>query len=80
MGKLLKYPESEVTKEIEKDGLKVKICVHKAEEEGWILEIVDEQWHSTVFDDLFPSSKQALNEGIRSIEEEGIESFIGKRS
>jgi len=41
LGKLLKYPESEILKEIEKDGFKVKIEIHKADKDGWILEIVD---------------------------------------
>jgi hypothetical protein len=41
------------------------------------LEIVDEQWNSTVWDGLFPRAKEALDAGIRAIEEEGIESFIG---
>ncbi len=77
MGKLIKYPESNISKEIEKDGLTVKIEVYKAEEGEWILEIVDEQWNSTVWDDLFPSAKEALDEGIKAIEEEGIASFIG---
>ena len=78
MGKLIKYPESEITKEIEKDGLKVKIEVYKADEGGWVLEIVDEQWNSTLWDDLFPSAKEALDEGLKGIKEEGIESFIGE--
>jgi hypothetical protein len=43
MGKLIKYPEADITKEIEKDGLKVKIEVYRADEGGWILEIEDEQ-------------------------------------
>ena len=41
------------------------------------MEIEDEQWNSTVFDDLFPSAKEALDAGIKAIEVEGIESFIG---
>jgi hypothetical protein len=77
MGKIVKYPESEISKEIEKDGLKVKIEVYKADEGGWILEIEDEQWNSTVWDEIFPSAKEALDAGIRAIEEEGIASFIG---
>ena len=77
MGKLLKYPESEILKEIEKDGFKVKIEVHKADKDGWILEIVDEQWNSAVWDEIFPSAKEALDAGIKAIEEEGIQSFIG---
>ena len=77
MGKIVNYPEKDITKEIEKDGFKVTIEVYKGDEGGWILEIVDEGWNSTVWDDLFPSAKEALDAGIKAIEEEGIQSFIG---
>ena len=77
MGEIVKYPESDITKEIEKDGSKVTIEVYKGDEGGWILEIVDEGWNSTVWDDLFPTAKEALDAGIKAIEEEGILSFIG---
>lgn len=77
MGKIVKYPESDITKEIEKDGFKVTIEVYKGDQGGWILGIVDEEWNSTVWDDLFPSAKEALDAGIKAIEEEGIQAFIG---
>jgi hypothetical protein len=77
MGKIVKYPESDIKKEIEKYGFKVTIEVYKCDEGGWILEIEDEHWNSTVWDDLFPSAKEALDAGIKAIEEEGIQSFIG---
>jgi hypothetical protein len=77
MGKIVKYPESDIKKEIEKDGFKVTIEIYKGDEGGWILEFVDEQWNSTVWDDLFPSANKALNAGIKAIKEEGIQSFIG---
>lgn len=77
MGKIVKYPESDITKEIEKDGFKVTIEVYKGDQGGWILEILDEEWNSTVWDDLFPSAKEALDAGIKAIEEEGIQAFIG---
>jgi uncharacterized protein len=76
MGKIVNYPESEITKEIEKDGFKVTIEIYKGDEGGWILEIVDDRWNSTVFDDLFPTAKEALDTGIKAIKEEGIQSFI----
>ena len=77
MGKVVEYPESNITKEIEKDGSKVTIQVYKAEEEGgWILEIVDEGWNSTVWDSQFLSAKEAMDAGIKVIDEEGIQSFI----
>ena len=76
MENIIKYSESDTRKEIEKDGLKVTIEVYKAEEGGWILEIVDEGWNSTVWDDLFPSAKEATDAGIKAIDKEGIQSFI----
>jgi hypothetical protein len=77
MGNIVKYPESDITKEIEKDGFKVTIEAYNGDQGGWILEIVDEEWNSTVWDDLFPSAKEALDAGIKTIEEEGIQAFIG---
>jgi hypothetical protein len=78
VGKIAKIPESEIIKEIERDGLKVKIEVYKADQKGggWILEIVDEGWNSTVWDSQFPSSEEAMDAGITAIDEEGIQSFI----
>jgi uncharacterized protein len=76
MGKIGNYPESEITKEIEKNGFKVTIEVYKGNEGGWILEIVDDGWNSTVSDDLFPTAKEALDTAIKAIKEEGIQSFI----
>lgn len=76
MGKIVKYLQSNITKEIEKDGSKVTIEVYKADKGGWILEIVDEGWNSTIWDDLFPSAKDALDAGIKAINEDGIQSFI----
>ena len=65
MGKLIKYSKPDITKEIERDGFKAKIEVYKAEEGGWILEIEDEDWNSTVFGDVFPRAKEALDAGYR---------------
>ena len=77
MGKIVNYPESNLKREIEQDGFKITMVVYKADEGGWILEIVDEGWNSTLWDDLFPTAKDALEEGIKAIEEDGIQSFIG---
>ena len=76
----VRYPEQEISKEIEKDGQKVKIeVIRDADSGGWILEIVDEQWNSTVWDETFPSAKEAIEAGIKAIDEEGISAFIGDK-
>ena len=77
MGKIENYPESDITKEIEKDGLKVTIEVYQSAVDGWILEIVDDGWNSTLWDNLFPTAKEALDAGLKAIEKKGIQAFIG---
>ena len=69
-------PESDITKEIEKDGLKVIIEVYKSPVGGWILEIVDDGYNSTLWEDQFPTAKDALDAGMKAIEKEGIQAFI----
>jgi hypothetical protein len=76
MAKLIKFPESEISKEIEQNGLKVKIEVFRGDNDDWILEIIDEQWNSTVWDEVFSSAEDALKAGISAIEKEGIKAFI----
>ena len=70
-------PESDITKEIEKDGLKVTIEVYQSAADGWILEIVDDGYNSTLWEDQFPTAKEALNAGMKTIEKEEIQAFIG---
>jgi uncharacterized protein len=41
------------------------------------LEVVDEYWNSTVWDDPFLSDHDALAEALKSIEVDGIQSLIG---
>ena len=77
MAKLIKLPESEISKEIERNGLKVKIEVYRGGNDDWILEIVDEQWNSTIWDEGFSNAEEALKTGISAIEKEGIKTFIG---
>ncbi len=77
MVELFKHSKSYIVKTIEKDGLKVNIEVNSDNHGGWISEIVDEQWRSTVLEEIFPSTNKAIHAGVRAIEEEGIEAFIG---
>ena len=77
MDKLVKFPNQELSKEIRKDNKSVRIDVYSDNEGGWLLEIVDEYWNSTCWDEPFKSAQEAMDAGINAIENEGIESFIG---
>jgi hypothetical protein len=60
-----------------KDGHTLDIKIYRAENEsGWLLEVVDEGGSSTVWDDMFPTDKAALDEARRAIDEDGVEDFL----
>ncbi len=60
-----------------RNGRSVEVEIYRAENEDWILEVVDEHGNSTVWDDLFPTDQAALDEAMRTIDEQGIDAVIG---
>jgi hypothetical protein len=68
---------SPLSKEYSEDGKTVQIYIYENSEGGWILEVTDIYKNSSVWDDNFDTDKDALNEFLRTIKEEGIESLIG---
>jgi len=77
MGKVINFNDSEITRKVEFDGISVRIDVYSDSENGWLLEIVDEHNNSTCWDEPFSSAKEALEFGLKAIEEEGIQTFVG---
>jgi len=62
-----------------KDDHTLDIQIYRsAHEAGWLLEVVDEGGSSNVWEDLFPTDKAALDEALRTIDEEGVDSFLTK--
>jgi hypothetical protein len=57
-------------------GHTVRIDIYRGPDTAWTLEVVDVSNNSTVWDDLFVTDQAALDEGLRTIREEGIESLI----
>ena len=62
------------------DGHTVRLEIYRGPDTEWTLEAVDELNNSTVWDDLFPTDQAALDEALRTIRDEGIESLIGSPS
>ena len=79
MSNIAKFPKSELSKEISQKDRKVRVEVYSNGEDGWLLEIVDEYWNSTCWDEPFKTAQEAMNEGIMAIKNEGIEEFIGEQ-
>ncbi len=74
-------PEYELTmsplcRSISDKGHVVRLEIYRGPDTGWTLEAVDASNNSTVWDDLFPTDQAALDEGLRTIREEGIESLV----
>ena len=58
------------------EGHEFSIEIYRLEHEDvWALEVVDEEGASTVWDDLFDTDQAALNEVLKTIEEEGLSAF-----
>ena len=55
----------------------VQIEIYRLDhEEGWALEIVAKDGTSTVWDDTFATDREAFDEAIRAVAEEGVRPFL----
>jgi len=59
---------------VEGIDLRIEICRLEHERE-WTLEVVDDKGTSTVWDDVFATDQEALNEALKTIREEGLAAF-----
>lgn len=60
-----------------RDGKTVQVDIYDDGADGWLLEVIDEYGNSTVWDDPFPNEQEALDEVLRTVDEEGIDVLIG---
>jgi hypothetical protein len=63
--------------EITRNGKTVRIDVYPDGEGAWVLEIVDQDWNSSVWDETFATAEEAMRTGVEAVEKGGIETFIG---
>ena len=68
---------SSLSQVVERDGRSVKVDIYEDGMGGWLLEIVDEFGNSSVWDQSFETEQDALDEALKTIRVEGIESLIG---
>jgi len=72
---------SPLCREITRDGTRIQIDIYRGEDDsGWILEVVDEENTSTVWDAPFNTDREALDEVMEVIERDGIRSFLDVES
>lgn len=72
-------PEIEVSPlsgTVSRDGIVVSVEIYRlVGEPAWALEVIDQGGGSTVWDELFESDADALNEFNQVLEADGIQSF-----
>ena len=71
---------SEQSCEISQDGITVQVGIYrvKGSNDGWTLEVVDEDDNSLLWEDTFATEMDAWNEFQRALDEEGIAQLIGQ--
>ena len=69
------FAHSVLSQRLTRHGVTVQVEIYEDGEGKWILEVVDAQKASHVWDDHFESDHQALAEAIRALEEETVESM-----
>ena len=70
--------ESPLSGTVTRDGITVRVEIYRLVEgdESWTLEVIDHEGASTVWDDRFATDKDAYAEFYRTLEAEGIRSFL----
>jgi len=67
------FIDSPLSQSVIRNGVEVRVEIYGDGEGGWILEIVDAEDTSHVWDEHFESDQQALAEALRAIDEEPLE-------
>lgn len=69
---------SDLSCTITNDDITVSVEIYRlAHERGWQLEVVNELGSVTVWDDPFETEQEALDAFEQTVEDEGIETFLG---
>ena len=68
---------SSLNREFTAGGKSVQVTIYGDGAGGWLLEIIDVYDNSTCWQAPFKTDQEALDVGIRALEEEGIDYFIG---
>ena len=68
---------SPLCRKITVDGITIQIDIYRGEDDsGWILEVIDEENASTIWDEPFDTDREALDAVLIVIEKDGIRSFL----
>lgn len=67
--------QTELRKEVIRDGVKLRVVARRVEEDEWELSVENERGQRSVWIEPFITARMALDAGIKAIESEGVGSF-----
>lgn len=67
---------TEVTRELHIQGHVLTICAFYEDGSGWLLSIQNEKGVMTNWVEYFSTAEDAINTGLKTINEEGLEEFM----
>ena len=73
------FIESPLSQHVTRNGVTVRVDIYGDSDNRWILEIVDAENTSHVWDEHFETDQQALDEALRALDEEPLE-FLGRNA
>ncbi|MBX3528918.1 MAG: hypothetical protein KF904_22170 [Rhodoblastus sp.] len=72
--KIIKSP---LCRKFTADGVTVAVEIYRLESsEGWSLELVDEDWNSTVWSELFATDQAAWDEFAEGLKQHGLRKLL----
>jgi hypothetical protein len=70
---------SGLSQSVTSNGITVSVEIYRLEsEQSWVLEVIDQDGASTVWDDPFPADDAALDAFHECLREEGMSGLIGQ--
>jgi len=70
---------SSLSQPYSENGKTVEVEIYKGEDdEGWILEVLDTKGNSMIAEEMFKTDKEAWDQFVLDVKEEGIDTFIRK--
>ena len=69
--------ESSLSRKITREGTTIEVLIYRSvHEKEWILEVVDHEGESAVWEETFQTEQDALNEVFQTIASGGMSGFV----
>ncbi|MBM2295096.1 hypothetical protein JQX09_24580 [Sulfitobacter pseudonitzschiae] len=72
----IKIIESPLSQSVAVEGHRFEIQIYRGEDTLWTLEVVNEKSTSFVWDELFPTDRDALGAALADFENSPVEDFL----